>query len=140
MVLQNSTISTQKTEDSSSGASLSGFTPLWNPKKQRKSSAQTSTRPWEEFFRDPLISNHTSDAAQSPLQKEVVIAPERGVEAVVFQLLGTGIDEDDDLLIDERIETKPKAVYKAKIRIHGYHRAKPSLPIGDDLDVNLLDE
>jgi hypothetical protein len=50
------------------------------------------------------------------------------------------VGDDDDLLIDERIETKPKAVYKAKIRIHGYRRAEPRLPIGDDIELDLLDE
>ena len=50
------------------------------------------------------------------------------------------IVEDEDLLIDERIETKPKAVYKAKVRIRSFHRAKPLLPIGDDIEMDLLDE
>ena len=134
MVLPGWTISTQKTENYSSGASLGGFTPPWNPRIPRRSNTQEPSKLWEGLFRDfPIFPTHTSDAAQSPLQKEVAIAPEREVEAFLIQLLKTGIDEDDDLLIDERIETKPKAVYKTRIRIHGYHRAKPSLPIGDDI-------
>lgn len=49
-------------------------------------------------------------------------------------------EDDDDLLIDECIETKTIAVYKAKIRIYGYRQAKPMLPIGDDIELDLLDE
>jgi hypothetical protein len=142
MALPDLTTSTVRTEDYFSGVSPKDSTPQWSRDESIESGNQTHGIMTEAlFFHLFPLAIRTCDVAKSQLWMGPVTNLER--EAIVSELFRSfeiEAEEDDDLLIDERIDTKPNAVYRAKIRIRGIQRAKPMFPIGYDPEMDLLDE
>ena len=142
--------STDRTVSSSAGVLPIDSTPLWD--------LGLFESIVEEMGFNPLSGEHQETAAMSEqiiwqrwlwnylfqLEEDTPILPKSETRSAEFKSAvarqALSIVEDDEILIDERIETRPKASYQTRARIHGVRRAEPSRPIGDDIEYDFLDD